>query len=81
MRGGTGSRAIRTPAALGAIRQKNGPSTEDARQHTRYSACYDHSPRGGNLMLVGRTNRRAFIAALGGAAAWPLLTRARRRRP
>ena len=27
-------------------------------------------------MLVGRTNRRAFIAALGGAAAWPLTARA-----
>jgi putative ABC transport system substrate-binding protein len=24
-------------------------------------------------MLVGRTNRRAFIAGLGGAAAWPLM--------
>jgi hypothetical protein len=27
-------------------------------------------------MLGGRTNRRAFIAALGGAAAWPIVTRA-----
>jgi hypothetical protein len=27
-------------------------------------------------MLVGRTNRREFIAALGGAAAWPLVARA-----
>jgi putative ABC transport system substrate-binding protein len=27
-------------------------------------------------MLVGRTNRRAFIAALGGTAAWPLVARA-----
>jgi hypothetical protein len=26
-------------------------------------------------MLVGRTNRRAFIAALGGAAAWPIVAR------
>ena len=26
-------------------------------------------------MPVGRTNRRAFIAALGGAATWPLATR------
>jgi len=29
---------------------------------------------GGNLMQVGRTNRRAFIAGLGGAAAWPVVT-------
>jgi hypothetical protein len=27
-------------------------------------------------MLVGRTNRRAFIAALGGAAVWSLTARA-----
>jgi hypothetical protein len=27
-------------------------------------------------MLVGRTNRRDFIAGLGGAAAWPLVGRA-----
>src|SRR6478752_1974378 len=27
-------------------------------------------------MLIGRTNRRAFIAGLGGAAAWPMLARA-----
>src|SRR5262245_15349587 len=27
-------------------------------------------------MLVGRTNRRTFIAALGGAAAWPMVARA-----
>ena len=27
-------------------------------------------------MLVGRTNRRAFIATLGGAVAWPLAGRA-----
>jgi hypothetical protein len=27
-------------------------------------------------MPGGRTNRRAFIAALGGAAAWPLVARA-----
>lgn len=26
-------------------------------------------------MLVGRTNRRAFIATLGGAAAWPVVAR------
>jgi hypothetical protein len=26
-------------------------------------------------MLVDRTNRRAFIAALGGAAAWPMAAR------
>jgi hypothetical protein len=26
-------------------------------------------------MLVGQTNRREFIAALGGAAAWPLVAR------
>jgi len=30
---------------------------------------------GGHLML-GRANRRAFIAALGGAAAWPVVARA-----
>jgi putative ABC transport system substrate-binding protein len=30
---------------------------------------------GGNLMLGGQMNRRAFIAALGGAAAWPLTAR------
>jgi putative ABC transport system substrate-binding protein len=29
-----------------------------------------------NLMLDGRTNRRTFITALGGAAAWPVLARA-----
>jgi hypothetical protein len=29
-----------------------------------------------NLMQVGQTNRRAFIAGLGGAAAWPLVARA-----
>jgi ABC-type uncharacterized transport system substrate-binding protein len=29
-------------------------------------------------MLVGRTNRRTFIAALGGAAAWPLVGHAQR---
>ena len=28
-------------------------------------------------MLVGRTNRREFIAALGGASVWPLVVRAR----
>jgi putative ABC transport system substrate-binding protein len=27
-------------------------------------------------MLGGRTNRRAFIAGLGGAASWPLVARA-----
>jgi putative ABC transport system substrate-binding protein len=27
-------------------------------------------------MLIGRTNRRAFVAALGSAAAWPLVVRA-----
>ena len=27
-------------------------------------------------MLVGRTNRRALIAGLGGVAAWPLVARA-----
>ena len=34
------------------------------------------SRRGDNLMLVDRTNRRAFIAALGCAAAWPMVARA-----
>src|SRR5262249_54282433 len=34
------------------------------------------SPRGGNLMPVGGTNRRAFIAGLGSAAVWPLVARA-----
>jgi putative ABC transport system substrate-binding protein len=29
-------------------------------------------------MRVARTNRRAFIAALGGAAAWPLMARGQR---
>jgi hypothetical protein len=29
-------------------------------------------------MLVGRANRREFIAALGGTAAWPLVARAQR---
>src|SRR6516165_11743951 len=35
-------------------------------------------PRRGeaNPMPVGRTNRRTFIAALGGAAAWPIVTHA-----
>jgi putative ABC transport system substrate-binding protein len=40
------------------------------------SACYDGATRGGNLMPVGRTNRRAFIAGLSGAVAWPLVARA-----
>src|SRR5262245_7168388 len=30
---------------------------------------------GSNLMLVGQTNRRTLIAALGSAAAWPLAVR------
>src|SRR5262245_10322497 len=40
-------------------------------------SCYDGgSSRGGHLMPLGRTNRRTFIAGLGSAAAWPLVTRA-----
>ena len=37
-----------------------------------------HSPRHGeqNLMHVGRTTRRTFLAALGGAAAWQVVARA-----
>src|SRR5262245_43852064 len=33
-------------------------------------ACYDAASRGGNLMPVGRTTRRAVIAGLGVAAVW-----------
>src|SRR5215469_15163906 len=33
------------------------------------------SSRGGNPMPVRGANRRAFIAALGGAATWPLVAR------
>ena len=38
----------------------------------RACPCYDATVTGKNLMPVGRTNRRAFIAGLGGAVAWPL---------
>jgi putative ABC transport system substrate-binding protein len=31
--------------------------------------------RGGNLMLIGRIDRRAFVAGLGSAAAWPVVAR------
>jgi len=34
-----------------------------------------------NRMLVGLTNRRALIAALGSAAAWPIVARARKSMP
>jgi hypothetical protein len=34
------------------------------------------SSREENPMLVGQTNRRALIAALGSAAAWPIVARA-----
>ncbi len=30
-----------------------------------------HTADRGNLMVFGRTNRRAFIAGIGSAAAWP----------
>jgi hypothetical protein len=39
--------------------------------------CYGGPARGGNLMPDGQTNRRAFIAGLGGAVAWPVVARAR----
>src|SRR5262245_12965276 len=44
-------------------------------------ACYDGASRGGNLMLVGRKTRRAFIAGLGGVAAWPMVARGQQGEP
>jgi hypothetical protein len=39
----------------------------------RYLSVLWWTGTGGKLMPVGRTNRREFIAALGGAAAWPVV--------
>jgi putative ABC transport system substrate-binding protein len=36
---------------------------------------------GGHLVLFGQTNRRAFVAGLGGAAAWPLMAHAQPAQP
>src|SRR5262245_42472488 len=66
-------------------RSKANANTPTYRQRSAYSfsttiaanpetlPCYDGSSRGGNLMPV---DRRAFIAALGGAAALPVMARA-----
>ena len=47
--------------------------TDDARQHARARRCYDGTTRGGNLMPVGRTTRREFIAGLSGAVVRPVV--------
>jgi hypothetical protein len=54
-------------------------ATRDDDEPTRSAGpCYDEESRGGNLMPVGGTNRRTFLAALGGAEAWPFPARAQR---
>jgi hypothetical protein len=38
------------------------------------SPCYDDRPIPGALVSIREIKRRAFIAALGGAAVWPMAT-------